>query len=122
MTLHESNWPLPIALLLALVAAGCAVEPDESCEEGCTDEAAEVAAQGLPGTVGPIEEDPVPDMDGDGHPSIANGGDDCNDQNASIHPGAPEVCDDGVDSDCDKQDCLDNGTCQSLLSCKKEKP
>jgi len=27
-----------------------------------------------------------------------------------------------VDSNCDKKDCLEQGICQSLLACKKEKP
>jgi len=41
------------------------------------------------------------DDDGDGHPKIACGGDDCDDTNASRHPGAAEVCDAAnVDEDC----------------------
>jgi MYXO-CTERM domain-containing protein len=36
------------------------------------------------------------DLDGDGY-----GDDDCNDADASAYPGAEEVCDDGVDNDCD---------------------
>ncbi len=40
------------------------------------------------------------DADGDGHTSTATGGDDCDDTNAAIYPGAPEVCD-GLDNDCD---------------------
>jgi len=40
------------------------------------------------------------DCDGDGHNSVAHGGGDCNDANASIFPGAAEICD-GLDNDCD---------------------
>jgi hypothetical protein len=40
------------------------------------------------------------DEDGDGFEAEA----DCDDQDASIHPGAPEVCGDGVDQDCDGAD------------------
>ena len=41
------------------------------------------------------------DVDGDGHDwDGVTGGDDCNDQDASVYPGAEEQCD-GVDHDCD---------------------
>ena len=39
------------------------------------------------------------DLDGDGHPAYACGGDDCDDSNAGVHPGAPEPAD-GLDNDC----------------------
>ena len=42
----------------------------------------------------------TPDADGDGW----NANDDCDDGNAGIHPGATEVCDDGVDQDCNGAD------------------
>lgn len=41
-----------------------------------------------------------PDSDSDGYPAST----DCDDTDASVHPGATEVTDDGVDSDCDNAD------------------
>ena len=42
------------------------------------------------------------DEDGDGHVSIEQGGDDCDDTDATVSPLADEVCN-GVDDDCDGQ-------------------
>ncbi len=41
------------------------------------------------------------DLDGDGYGDVACGGSDCNDGDAQINPGAAEICDAGVDNDCD---------------------
>ena len=42
------------------------------------------------------------DADADGY--AGDGGDDCDDTDPAIHPGAEEVCEDGVDNDCDGAD------------------
>jgi hypothetical protein len=53
------------------------------------------------GLLGVVCEDPCPagqDTDGDGHPRC---GDDCDDADPSVHPGASEMCGNGRDDDCD---------------------
>ena len=44
------------------------------------------------------------DADLDGFYSITTGGNDCDDNNAGINPGASEVCGDGLDNDCNAGD------------------
>ena len=44
------------------------------------------------------------DADGDGYEDAACGGDDCDDSDPGVYPGAPEVCGDGIDQDCDGSD------------------
>jgi hypothetical protein len=46
------------------------------------------------------------DQDGDGFPE----NDDCDDDDAAVNPAAEEICDDGVDQDCDGVDCSDETT------------
>jgi hypothetical protein len=53
-----------------------------------------------------------PDVDGDGYWATAYGGDDCRDDNPTIHPGAEDICDD-VDQDCDG-DVDEDATVQTL--------
>ena len=56
---------------------------DETCRaEGCVDP--EIDPANLPG----LDEDC--DRDGDGHDSVICGGDDCDDGQADVHPGAPD--------------------------------
>ena len=58
-----------------------------------------------------------PDRDGDGYVDAACDGPDCNDSNETVYPGAPEVCDDGGDNDCNGvADCFDP-SCGSTPDC-----
>jgi len=50
----------------------------------------------------------IDDYDSDGDGFTPNGGD-CNDNNAQIYPGAPEICD-GFDNDCNPATAIDVGT------------
>jgi hypothetical protein len=51
------------------------------------------------------------DADGDGFPCEV----DCNDADPSVYPGAAEICDDGLDNDCDGDTDLDDvGSCSPL--------
>jgi|GEM_PF-6731420 len=67
---------------------------------------------------GQIDEgcDVCEDKDGDGHYAISPRcpqGDDCNDSDAKVYPGAPEVCD-GKDNNCNKVP--DEGCCEGSVS------
>jgi hypothetical protein len=66
----------------------------------------------------PPAEPPCPDFDGDGFTDITCGGTDCNDHDPNIHPGATEVCNDGIDNNCDGLiDCQDTATCGNAPNC-----
>jgi len=41
------------------------------------------------------------DVDGDGIPGVDCGGDDCDDDDPAVYPGADELCANGIDDDCD---------------------
>ena len=55
------------------------------------------------------------DSDGDGHYAVACGGDDCDETAPEVHPSAMEVCDNGIDDDCDGRVDSEQPGCRTLL-------
>ena len=74
----------------------------ESCD-GADNDCDTYADEGFPNFDGDSYADCADsDDDNDGYSGGTGAGQDCNDLNASIRPGAPETCDDyGIDNDCD---------------------
>ncbi|NQT29543.1 MAG: FG-GAP repeat protein, partial [Candidatus Saganbacteria bacterium] len=76
--------PLALLIAIALIFLGCPsseiVDDDDNDTTACIDE------------------------DGDGHSTCYGESQDCDDNNASIYPGAPEVPCDDIDQDCDGAD------------------
>jgi hypothetical protein len=65
------------------------------------------------------------DADGDGWLSRDVGGDDCNDGDPAVHPGAAEIADDGEDNDCDPStadDDIDGDLSTNYDDCAPEDP
>lgn len=75
-------------------ARGCAPSPEPRCEESqsCDEEMRRCFS----------DCDVESDADGDGIRAVECGGDDCDDADPVVYPGAPELCDaEGRDEDCD---------------------
>lgn len=87
---------------------GCAFVSALDCDDGdaCTVDACDRDA-------GCVHE--APDADGDGFVDAGCGGPDCDDEEDTVSPSAPELCGDGVDQDCDVS--VDEGCCEAGLAC-----
>jgi hypothetical protein len=113
-----------------MVCAGCEGTSAKTCLPGCrtddqcgTDQVCghDVQCVECPCPPGWCEADPCRDQDHDGYvPSTAGTGcalgklyGDCDDLNPLVHPGAIEVCDDGVDNDCDGKRDSSDSKCQA---------
>jgi hypothetical protein len=94
-------------------ADGDGFDADEDCDDDdplVNPGASEVAGDGVdndcdestPDLVDTGETTPPQDVDGDGYIAQADGGDDCDDSDASVNPGQTEIPYDGVDNDCDE--------------------
>jgi len=83
--------------LAVSVAVACLPPPRAlPSKEGGSDLAPDT---GSPGDSGQTHGSPY-DVDGDGYDGEAHGGEDCDDTDPDIYPGATEIWYDGVDSDC----------------------
>ncbi|MBK8173286.1 MAG: hypothetical protein IPK60_23535 [Sandaracinaceae bacterium] len=84
------------------VTAGCDLN---DCDPGVYPRAPEICGNGVDENCdGSAPMCSTGDVDDDGFASMSVGGTDCNDsllEGASIHPGAGDRCDDGIDQDCD---------------------
>lgn len=78
-----------LAALAPLLLAGCTGLSTQNCET------ADTACD-------------TTDADADGYSAEV----DCDETNPEVNPGATEVCDDGIDNDCDEVSDTDDSNCQ----------
>src|SRR5947208_1380118 len=89
---------LALAAFFSVAACASPVEPPKPSGNG---------GAGGDGGSGGGGGDDVCDADSDGHRAPSCGGDDCNDRNPPVHPGAEELCSGGLDENCN--DNIDEG-------------
>ena len=96
-------------LLLTFLVLGCGnPTTKEACQDGvdCPEDCADALDNDGDSSIDCSDDDCASDAacdqdrDGDGYLGLEWGGDDCNDDDAGIHPGTVEICD-GVDNNCD---------------------
>ncbi len=88
----------------------CTDSKDNNCD-GIVNEGCKIDS---PIPIVPEKEPDCADKDGDGFESftiLCPTGDDCDDMDATVHPGAPEKCDDTIDNDCDQEIDAEDSEC-----------
>ncbi|MBI4702518.1 MAG: putative metal-binding motif-containing protein, partial [Deltaproteobacteria bacterium] len=101
----NTSLPLLATVVLALSLAACGGEESKPPSGTATGMGGATGAGGTSGGGGGTSTGAgagggsglTTDDDGDGYSEVQG---DCNDQNADIHPGAVEICDDGIDNNC----------------------
>lgn len=83
---------------------------DNDCDGNVPPEEVEVC-DGLDNDCDGVVDPGCEDLDADGFFSVASGGDDCDDGDSGVHPGALERCGDSVDQDCDGVTDADDTDC-----------
>jgi hypothetical protein len=96
VTLADDGETLTGTQVADMTTSGCSVEQDGVGDISCHSTSDIAGTRSSSGNVSVNDNPPLTDDDVDGYYV----GEDCDDNNASVHPGAAEICD-GIDNDCD---------------------
>ncbi len=99
--LHTPRGAVALSLMLWLFAPGCSGDgpTDDDSAAADDDDSAGTSPGDDDDSAGDDDDDSAGPLDADGDGYHAD--EDCDDADGFVHPGAVEICDDGVDNDCD---------------------
>ena len=102
--IYDGTWGVSAGFALQLDPSFMDAVSNDDAANWCDAITAYGGDYGTPGTVNDACVAPSTDSDSDGYHDVAYGGTDCDDSDATINPGATEICGDGIDQDCDGSD------------------